>query len=188
MGEGNPRWLIGILTDLYDRWLQTRYIDRRTRKPRVKHNEQARVLNVSARRFHTSLTATSSPDLDMGGGASLHLTPLLDRIGERLAEMLLNDDFPLDPIGSFEVEETWTPDATMLFERALEIGAIVYVGSSDEDVPRAIPGARFRLAFMLSPIYRLPFRNYRALQLRTLLKPETATQIDIFANQREHDT
>lgn len=180
ISEGNPRWLTGVLTELYDRWLVSRYQDRRTGRPRIKDNEQAKALNSAARRFHASLAAAASAAIAVDQATTLQLTQLLDRIGEGIAAGMLDVEFPIDPVGSFTVEEHWGSQGEQVLEKALELGAIVYVGRSEDDVPRHITGGRFRLAFLLSPLYKLPFRNYRAVQLGTLLRSDGPDQIDLF--------
>jgi hypothetical protein len=180
MSEGNPRWLLELLTDLHDTWKVSRATDAEGR-PKIGPSEQARVLNAAARRFHTSLTAAASPDVEVDGRFTLTLSTLIDGIGESFSRSMLGSEFPTDPTGSFVVDAPITAQLTQVLEKALEMGAIVYVGKSQDDVPRSLVGSRFRLTFMLSPIYRLPFRNYRSVDLGALLQRAHPDQTDLFA-------
>jgi len=168
MSEGNPRWLLGILTDLHVRWLAVRTCDK-TGLPVMRRNQQAKVLNSTARRFQTSLSAAAIREAAAQDGLTLGLREFLDLVGTSFSEGFLGEAFPTDPSGSFVVDPNLSLTLYRVLERALEKGALVYVGKSGEDVPREITGSRFRLSFLLSPVYRLPFRNYREILLSTLL-------------------
>jgi hypothetical protein len=81
------------------------------------------------------------------------------------ANALYDNEFPLDPIGSFKITKKISPSVEDAFRRAIEIGALVHIGRSPMDVPAMIAGERFRLSFMVCPSYKLPLRNYRHVRL-----------------------
>lgn len=181
MSEGNPRWLLGLLSDLHDRWVAMPSYDP-DGHPIVRVSSQAKVLSSAARRFHTSLTAIASGEVTIDHARSVALTAFLDLVGKATAEGMLGHEFPTDPYGSFVVDASPTSQLEQVITKALEVGALIYVGSSEDDVPRRIAGSRFRLTFMLAPIYRLPFRNYREILLSTLLaRGGYPDQMDLFA-------
>ena len=167
MSEGNPRWLLGLLTDLYDRWkTNPNYGTNST--PKIPYSMQARCLNNAARRFESYLSAIASIDEKSNIDDNESLYDFLKRIANCLKNQFLGPQFPLDPFGSFSVDiDSYSIEIKI--KRALEVGALVYVGNSDEDVPRRIFKSRFRLSFMLSPIFRLPLRNYRAIALNSII-------------------
>lgn len=182
MSEGNPRWLLGILSDLFDKWLVTDMRDPETGKPTLRYNDQARLLNVAARRFHTALSAVATGIPECRPDNSPTLVALLDTIGKALQDVVLGIDFPIDPTGSFIVDEDVSPHVEQLLKRGVEIGAVIFVGKAQEDVPTEMRRSRFRLSFMLSPVYRLPFRNYPPVALSSLLsRIVDPHQLDLFS-------
>lgn len=186
MSEGNPRWLLGILSDLFDRWTVTKTREPSSRKPTLKYNEQARILNAAARRFHTSIAAVATGTADDGRDSTMTLVRLVDAVGRSLQDAFLGVDFPVDPPGSFVVDAGVSPQIEHLLKRGLEIGAVIFVGKAQEDVPAELQGSRFRLSFMLSPVYRLPFRNYAPLTLTTLLsRGRDPQQVEIIFEQED---
>jgi hypothetical protein len=166
MCEANPRWLLGLLNDMYDKWLSHPRYDNEG-VPCLSQNDQAKALNASARKFQALLSATASPDFTTRQG-NKSLLQFINVIGEFFKNEILGKQIKLDPFGSFTVDHDATNERTI--EKALELGAIVYVGKSDEEIPRQIKGSRFRLSYMLSPIYRLPFRNYPSLSLHGIYR------------------
>lgn len=170
MSEGNPRWMLGLLNDLHDRWKVTRPKSR-SGKPTLPHKDQAWVLRNTAMLFHTGMAAKAAPDVKIDGArdSSLSLATFLDTVGKKLANAILEDEFPVDPYGSFIVDGFPSPELKELLKTALYIGALVHVGSSADDVPRDVMKARLRPTFMLAPVYRLPLRNYRSVPLSSLL-------------------
>jgi hypothetical protein len=113
--------------------------------------------------------------------ADYTLVGFVDTLGAYFQYALHNrQQFPEDPIGSFEFPKENDEVYSAIVTQLLEIGALVYIGSSQQDVPSSIRGARFRLSFMLAPIFRLPFRNFQPISLREVLSRKAdAYQIEL---------
>lgn len=179
MGEGNPRWLLGLLNDLYDTWEANPSYRKNNNSPYIKFSVQARVLNNASRIFDSYLKTVAWPKIDQDNdlySIADFLGPTIEAIQD---EMLVKTPFPADPIGSFIVG--WEPPKRQKIglEKALFLGAIVYIGKSDQAVPSTVAGGRFRLSFMLAPQYKLALRNYPAVDLHKLLS-RSYTQLDLF--------
>jgi len=168
MSEGNPRWLLGLLNDLAD--LGTSLSDFFAKgMTNVRYGDQARILSNAAHRFLSQVNAT--PSRVTGGNSSL--VGFVDSIGEAFQKWLYGKDFPVDPIGSFEVSRETDPVIIQTVEQLLELGALIHIGTSQQSVPRQITGSRFRLTFMLAPVFKLPFRTYRPVKLSDALSGKT---------------
>src|SRR5205807_839260 len=87
------------------------------------------------------------------------LVAVLDLVGEWLSEANLSGRFSVDPPGSFEVDDSVPPVVLDVLQKAAERGAVLYVGSGEDDAPEQLKGCRLRLSFMLSPRYKLTLRN-----------------------------
>jgi hypothetical protein len=160
MSEGNPRQLAGLLSDILDRRPVRRsevddFVDRRI---------QADVLyEVSGR----SLTGIKTYPVPVKEDDRPSLGGIVDLFGKFLNYELVGKTFSADPIGSFIVDDKVDKRIVREIEIGLLIGAFVSVG---KDPPASVTGARIRLSYMLSPHYRLLFRNYRDIQLSTAFK------------------
>lgn len=155
MSEGNPRWLLGLLNDLAD--FGTSLSDLAIKgMVTVKYKDQARLLTNASRRFLTQIKANPTRDRE-----HLTLFDFICRIGTTFSGELYDRDFPLDPIGSFEVPVGTDRSTIHNVEQLLELGALIHVGRSQQEVPTQVEGSRFRLTFLLAPAFRLPFRTYR---------------------------
>jgi hypothetical protein len=101
---------------------------------------------------------------------------VLDAIGAYLFKAVVLDPFNADPPGSFSVNDECDDELLEMLGVALNTGAIVYVpNSSAELVLKSLKGKRFRLSYLLSPMYHIPIRLGRAMAL------EAMVSIDNFA-------
>jgi hypothetical protein len=172
MSEGNPRWLRGLLNDFAD--LGGRAISKSSGTLSVRYKDQAKLLNTASQRFLALIRASPfKPPIGEEGSAgdrNVTLLGFVNAVGVFFHSQIYSHDFPLDPIGSFLVP-THSDDTTLsIIEQLLELGGLVYIGASPQDVPAAIRGSRFRLSFILAPIHRLALRTYREASLNDVLK------------------
>jgi hypothetical protein len=171
MSEGNPRWLIGLLNDFAD--LGVLGGNRAGETLHVRYADQARLLNTASQRFLSLIKASPfklrEQQIGLSGAQDVTLLQFINVIGAYFNSEIYCRDFPLDPIGSFTVPNDVDETTVSMIEQLLELGGLVYIGSSPQDVPRAIRGARFRLSFILAPIYKLPLRTYRGVPINDVL-------------------
>ena len=171
MSEGNPRWLIGLLNDFAD--LGVLGGSQSSVTFHVRYADQARLLNTSSQRFLSLIKASpfrlQEPQIGLSGTQDVTLFEFIQAIGAYFNSEIYCRNFPLDPIGSFAVPNDVDETTVSMIEQLLELGGLVYIGSSPQDVPRAIRGARFRLSFILAPIHKLPLRTYREVPLNDVL-------------------
>ena len=166
MCEGNPRWLLGLMFDLYDHWKELR-------RPEVvvSRAAQAKILVSFARRFHDELTArTVPPSGEEEERIRWNLGDLVDNVAMALSGRLLGSSFPLDPVGTFRMDQEQPPQIVRLVDAGLDAGAFIYVGEGTQDTPITLEGSRLRLSYRLAPLYRLPPRSYRDVSLTSLLE------------------
>lgn len=167
MSEGNPRWLRGLLNDFVDFGIIGK------NRPRedlfVFYADQAKLLNTSGQRFLALIKASPfrlpSQHAAQPRQQDITLFGFIQLVGNYFNTQIYSRDFPLDPIGSFTVENDASEEIVAIVEQLLELGGLVYIGSSAQDTPIAIRGSRFRLSFILAPIYKLPLRTYREAPL-----------------------
>ncbi len=166
MSEGNPRLLRGLLNDLFDE----------AGKPSaswpIGPEVQSRVFNAAAERTLAGIRAHPTK----GSPRKKSLGGIVESVGEYLHDELVFGEFSVDPAGSFFVDEDVHPSAVQDINVGLLLGAFVHVKTKDNDLPTSIVGSRFRLSYMLSPRFGLPFRANRAIRLSTALKVQSSGQ------------
>ena len=157
MSEGNPRWLRGLLNDFADFGVLGG--SRSGETLHVRYGDQARVLNTAGQRFLALIKASpfKLPEqrTRRSGEQDVTLFEFVGVVGAYFNSQIYSRDFPLDPVGSFAVASDADELMISIIEQLLELGGLVYIGSSPQDVPIAIRGSRFRLSFILAP-----FTNY----------------------------
>jgi hypothetical protein len=176
MSEGNPRMLAGLLNEL---------VDAETRpgndEPRIRPEIQARILSSASQRMLTGIrTYPVGSEL-----RAASLSKLVHTLGRYLHTELVGSAFNADPVGSFLVDEQVPPELLETISVGLLIGAFVYVGSTESDVPVSVLGSRIRLSHMLAPAYKVLFRNFRQMRLSTALRVSASSQRSIFWSTQE---
>lgn len=166
--EGNPRWIIGVMSALLEGGPSKV-------SPAVQGAEIARTRN----RFRAMLSTIPVPEsTDTRRG----LMSLLDLIGESFRTAIIADDFTPDPVGTFIVDQSASNALIEALGNAVNAGAIVYVpDSASAGLLSSMKGKRFRLSYLLATKHQLPLRLERAGSLRTLLRRSSnQTPLELF--------
>jgi len=166
ISDGNPRRLIGILSDMLAIW-------ERKKDQAMPPCVQSRVLYQTAHKFKAltqALPYANVSDLQRG----VTMFQLLDQLGSYFAKRILEDSFPLDPVGSFVIDDKTPPLVIDLLKTAAYHGAIIYVDDVTSITNSEMVGKRFRLSYLWAPLFRLPLRLYTAVPLSSCLQPMLA--------------
>jgi hypothetical protein len=164
--EGNPRWLIGLLTNLLECYVFPY-------KP-IEYSKQNSEIEKVINRYRALLrTIPISYELYQKRGLLL----FLDKLGEYFTKKLLIDDFNPEPPLSFIVDPTVSPDILEAIGKALNAGALVFVPEGENDeILTTFKGKRFRLSYMLAPFYKMPLITGRCISLSSILKNSSSTE------------
>lgn len=159
ISEGNPRWFIAIAGRLLDG------IKGSERK--IPQSIQARELMNAAQRFSAMLRTIPAPAV---GQSSRGLLSIVRAAGEFFHKGVADTEFNPDPPGTFIVDSRLSDDVVASLERALNAGALVYVpDDASQYILRSLRGKRFRLSYLLAPIYGFPLRLGRPVALGSIL-------------------
>jgi hypothetical protein len=146
MVEGNPRWFVGIVGQLLQRW--------RPGSP-ISRPAQVREVLESAHVFRAMLK-TIPCTVDVRGQQG-NLVSVLDAIGEYFSAQAIDGPFNPDPPSSFRVDAGVDDAVVHALGQALNAGAIVYAPDpADAGLLTDLHGKRFRLSYILAPIYLTP--------------------------------
>jgi len=158
ISEGNPRWLIAILSRLLDRWsADAKRIDNRT---------QGDELWRAGERFAAMLRTIPGEPI---GASKRGLLSLLNTAGDFFHDQVVTADFKAEPPATFIVDSGTQGGILAMLEQALNAGAIVYVEDGSQVLLTSLRGKRFRISYLLAPYYGLPIRLGKGIALSSVL-------------------
>lgn len=164
ISEGNPRWLIGMLTRIFS---EVRNADQLPIKP---SSQMPHVMNASQTFVEILKTAAVNQFPHLQTSNSVY--KLLHEIGNYFHNRIIFDDFQEDPPLSFIVESDVDDDTENCLRIALNHGAIICYEPTDAlGGYRTLANKRFRLSYLLSPIMKLPVRKSKSVKLKSILRP-----------------
>lgn len=162
MVEGNPRWFMNLIAPLADKGDD----GRRT-------SVQSQQIREVVRLFRAILTAMPVSRSEARRRRT-GVLPVLDAIGRRLSEYVIDDPFNPDPPSKFRIDDGVPNEIIEDLQFALNAGGIIHMpDDDDEPVMDDLRGHTFRLAHLLAPWYPLPLTTGgRTLDLSTILESQ----------------
>jgi energy-coupling factor transporter ATP-binding protein EcfA2 len=167
ISEGNPRWLIGLLTPLiaYMTSNQAR---------RVPESVQAEEIEKAAERLLALLRTIPVPS-GLAPREVLGLNAIVERIGSRLHDDLMERKFSIDPRLSFTVDRQTPAAVVEMLATGLNRGAVMLVsGIAARSVVGDMEGVTLRLSYLLAAKYGLPLRRGKSTNLSNLMNTSPA--------------
>ncbi|MDQ0573719.1 energy-coupling factor transporter ATP-binding protein EcfA2 [Variovorax paradoxus] len=178
ISEGNPRWLIGLVTRIMSQ--------SDLRQFPVPTPQQTSAVQWNCQRYAEMLQAVANEQF----GSIKTSTPIyevLSKIGKYFHDRLVTTNFVEDPPMSFVVDDRVSDDVEHALRIAVNHGAIVcFEAAADVGGFRTLRGKRFRLTYLLAPVFKLPMRKSKSVSLSTILeaKPEApAEQVVLVPDQ-----
>ena len=162
--EGNPRWFIGIME-------RPSRSSRSKGETRISPPWQAEEARAAAERFQAMLATIPMP-ASSGSMPRLGVLGTVEAAAEYFHEKIVRGPFKSDPPGTFFVDAQVSETILASLGRALNAGAIVYVPDGGPMILSslsALRGKRFRISYLLAPLYGLPLRLGKAAALNTIL-------------------
>ncbi len=164
--EGNPRWFIGIVGALLDGI-------KGEPDAQISDIEQVRRVEQTAGRFMARLRAIPvARPVTPGRHQILSIDVLLDKIGDYFERVAIIGAFVPEPPLVFRVSPETPRTLRELLDRAANAGAIIYLPDgpgASKDLLMTVSGKRFRISYLLAPIYHLPLRTGPAVSLTKIL-------------------
>jgi hypothetical protein len=173
--EGNPRWFTGIAKAL----LISR--ENSISKRELTKEMQYTSLIFASRKFMDYVATIPRPSREGLSSIEGGLKSLVDKLVKKFRSDLLESEFSLDPVLSFQVDDV-DEDVRQAIIDGLYAGAFIPVGDVERKFAfsKDLAGQRLRLTYLLSPLEILPLRTGKARNLSTLLQSPTG------ANLRRH--
>lgn len=170
ISEGNPRWLIGLVTRIMSQSDQTQFP--------VPTPQQTAAVQWNCQRYAEMLQAVANKQF----GSIKTKTPIyevLSKIGAYFHDRLVTAEFVEDPPMSFVVDDFIDNDVEHALRIAMNHGAIVcFEAAADVGGFRTLRGRRFRLTYLLAPVFKLPMRKSKPVSLSTILNAKPSMRMD----------
>ncbi|WP_417237495.1 hypothetical protein [Bizionia paragorgiae] len=168
--DGNPRWLIGIISQLISK--------RNEIDSKISKEDQYNELLNASKRFKNVIANIPV------GNSNVNMVKIIDRIGEYFKNEILGGDFKMDPRGTFIVDEDEGKVHGSLIElinKGVSQGAFILLDSNDNSFDFEVRGKRFKLSYLFYILYNLPLRSYNPIKLSDCLEENDSTkQVSLF--------
>ena len=169
ISEGNPRWLIGLITRIMSSSNHAHFP--------VPTPQQTGGVQWNCQRYAEMLQSVANEQF----GSIKTSTPIyevLSKIGDYFHNRLVRTAFVEDPPMAFVVDERVSDDVEHALRIAVNHGAIVcYEIAPEVGGFRTLRGLRFRLTYLLAPVFKLPMRKSKAVSLSTILETSPELQV-----------
>jgi hypothetical protein len=167
ISEGNPRWLIGLITRIMSNSDGTQFP--------VPTPQQTAGVQWNCQRYAEMLQSVANEQF----GSIKTSTPVYDvlsKIGDYFHNRLVRTAFVEDPPMSFVVDARVSDDVEHALRIAMNHGAIVcYQIAADVGGFPTLRGLRFRLSYLLAPVFKLPMRKSKSVSLSSILEAKSAS-------------
>jgi len=175
ISEGNPRWFIAIVGDLLDT-----LIGRRDRIPDV---VQAEEMQKAAERFAAMLKTIPTESK-----TTESVFRIVRSVARYFNRQVVRENFRPEPPGTFKVDDKCSEEIVGILGQALNAGAIVYVPDEDGQLSFAsLRHKRFRISYLLAPLYAIPIRLGPSVNLSTILGNRASPNVpDLLPFGNEH--
>ena len=171
ISEGNPRIFINLMRPLITEYAR--------KKGTVSESAQTASIDATIHRYKASLSAIPT----VGKDDVQSIMQLVDVIGRFLQSDQLLEDFRPEPYSTIEVDDEVSKEILGLVGRAINAGVLIRMpeergaGSNLENRSSELIGTRLRLAYTLSPTYKLPLTVAgQSVKLSTVLHTRTAAR------------
>lgn len=163
--EGNPRWFTGIVRNLLIKR------DSSVSKKELSKEAQYDSLLAASQKFMDYVSTIPSKTKLSSNISNNSLSQMIETLITRFRTELLEDDFSLDPVFSFQVDEG-NEDLWQSIIDGLYAGAFIPVGGLERKFAfsKDLSGQRLRLTYLLAPLKVLPLRAGKSRTLSTLLQ------------------
>jgi hypothetical protein len=161
--EGNPRWFIAIVDRLLDRW--------QAQDKKIDYKIQAEEVFNAGQRFQAMLKAI--PVAAPGTQEVVGVLDLIETVAEYFHHHIVREPFTADPPESFEVDHGVGTSTLTSLATAINTGAVIWASKDQQAILTSLEmlrGQRFRLSYLLAPIYGLPLRLGQERALSTIIR------------------
>lgn len=163
--DGNPRSIIGLVDDI----LQNTEHEITIKDLIISERRQSEIIVDISRRYFNLIRNHPDSTLTIRNKDFNLASDLLRPIGNYIYSKIVKDEFNRSVHTTFTVDAEIDQKIIRLMEHALFIGAIIYLDPVESLSNRGLVGKRFRMSYLLTPLFRIPSRVNSQVNLKTII-------------------
>lgn len=180
LADGNPRSIIGIIDDML-----INLTKKQGEKYVVPKGKQTETVFVASKKYFNLIKNHPDSTLVINGKQHNLANDVIKKIGRYIYKRLVDKSFDPTLPTTFTVPKDIDPKILKLLEHALYLGAIVYLDPIESLAKNGLIDKRFRLSYLLTPLFRLPPQVNSVISINTILN-DNDTQLGFeFENYNE---
>lgn len=164
--EGNPRFIIGILSDMFNKVEAAQDIN----DLKITPSEQAKMIKDISDRFMSMLH--TYPSTQKYNNENIDLEWLIKRIGNFFAKQIYKGDVKINPINSFYIDNHLRKEYYELLRIGVDLGAFIKIDQETNLILNDKKLTRYRLSYLIAPQFKLPLRLYGSKNLTNIIRKE----------------
>jgi energy-coupling factor transporter ATP-binding protein EcfA2 len=164
IADGNPRSIIGIVNEIISK--NENAISRNNYL--IPTNRQSNVILDISKKYFNLVKNHPESTLTVRDEEFNLANDILKVIGNYIYSKLVKENFTKNVLTTFTVDREIDQKVIRLLEHALFLGAIVYLDPVESLSNTGLIGKRFRLSYLLTPLFRIPNRTYGQVNLKTI--------------------
>jgi hypothetical protein len=171
--DGNPRALIGLIDEFLLK------VNRNSDGEVLPFSiyEQSKIITTVSKRYLELLSTHPDSNIKRPNGV-INLGTILTRIGDYFFKRLVDGVFIMDPPGTFIIDSKLDEQIVEIMDLAMHLGAIIYLEPDEAVTESGIKGKKFRLSYLLYPNFKIPQREYNAINLSTILNKKDSDKLN----------
>ena len=168
--EGNPRFIINIINEIFIKTENYKDLDNFTFSPQ----EQVEVVKIVSNRFYAMLK--TYPTAIMFNRKPFDLDKLIQQVGDYFETEVNQGKFNMHPATSFFFDSKNTSrEIQELVNIGVSLGAFIKVDKTAEDIS-IDKAVRYRLSYLLHPSFKLPLRLFSSVKLNNIISGQRNQQ------------
>jgi len=164
--DGNPRSVIGLIDEII---LRTE-INRIDENFKISPNKQSEIIMEISKKYLNLIKNHPDSTIIIREKEFNLAKDIIDKIGNFIYTSIVKDDFKASIPTTFTVDSEINQKIIRLLEHALYLGVIVYLDPIESLSNQSLINKRFRLSYLLTPLYRIPNRVNSEINLNTILR------------------
>ncbi|NUQ10770.1 MAG: hypothetical protein HUU26_00360 [Gemmatimonadaceae bacterium] len=176
--EANPRWFKNLFDGLLDVIVDSR----------IDAEVQARSIGVTSQRFAALLNTVPAPTIHHRGTAR-GVLGVIREIARSIQAEHVTDAFKPEPRATFTVPADADQTLVDILQEAANWGGIIFIpDTQDQGLIGSLRKKRFRISYLLAPLYGLPVRLGKPLSLKPIFSRRSAEVPTLFEGQQHDQT
>jgi hypothetical protein len=172
--DGNPRSVIGLIDEI----LLEGEVDSIGKKVLVAQNKQTEIILRVSKKYFNLIRNHPDSTLILRSQEFNLANDILRKIGNFIYNNIVKEDYVRSVPTTFTIDNEIDQKVIRLLEHALYLGVIVYLDPIESLSNSGLLGKRFRLTYLLTPLFRIPNRVNAEVNLKTILKVESERKND----------